>query len=359
MAVQVETRPLRASIAESCVLVALLAAGAALFAVALGLGLRTALSLAIIGAAVGVANAGLRRRREALRRHRGDEIEQRRTREESAARLLWAASRDFLLAGWGRCDLETLRLLALNIAPGQILGARLAERVARSVSSVRSGVLDRLDDLVSTAGELELAPEAVVRLRSAGRLLAAELDGAVCGTGAKVPFRPPAVALACGQALEACAALRKALRPLLIADAPRLVRWLAGARYGGQLRTGALVLEFSDADAVRVAVRPLDLTRALDELLGRVLGSAGGAGPVRVSHEIVGRKARLSLSWVAPRRGRLDPQALLDALRPLASYGAQLVLEETPEDGRALLAISLPLAEDADELAEHHEADAS
>jgi hypothetical protein len=281
------------------------------------------------------------------RRNRLEEDQARRARHEGAVRILWAASGDFLAAGWGRNDLERLRLLAMNLADGQALGPRLAERLRAAIDAVMGSVVDRLGDVVMTANEAELESDGVLRLEAAIRVLVRELDGVAIHPGAIVTFRPQAVARAAGQAVEACAALRESLRPGIASDLAEVVRGIAGTRHGARVASGELLVDLSGlAPGTHVEARPADLTRALDELVVRVFARGPLVGPVRLACHGSAADATLSLAWSARDRFQVDARAVTESLRLLCSYGARLAIAETDDTVRvdAVLPVVVCLA---------------
>ncbi len=294
--------------------------------------------------------AWLRRRRRAA-----EDAAARAARRDAAVRILWAASGDFLSAGWGRNDLESLRLLALNLDKGQVLGPRLAARLRTAVTAVLSGVLDRLQDVVVTAREVELAPRTVGRLEAAIRVLTTELEDAGCKPGSAVPFRPAAVAHAATQAVESCAALRDALRPHMVSDPAEVLRALAGTRHAARLASGELILDLAAMIDARVAARAPDLAGAFDELLRRVFDTGRAVGPVRVGGRVSGPDVVLSISWTVPGPEPPDPRWLTESLRVLSPYGARLGLKDALEDGVVRIEAVLPMfvtEDDVDDVAQ-------
>ncbi len=305
--------------------------------VALGVGggaLPAALASVLAALATSSAVAGLRRVR-LRRRNRTEEEQARRARHEGAVRILWAASGDFLAAGWGRNDLERLRLLAMNLAEGQPLGPRLAERLRAAASAVMGSVVDRLGDVVLTAREAELDSAGVLRLEAAIRVLVRELDGVTFHPGMVVRFRPQAVARAAGQAVDACAALRESLRPGIASDVAAVVRALAEDRHRARVASGDLLIDLSGLPAgTRVEARPADLARALDELLERVFRGGPVGGPVRLACRATAADVALALSWPGRDRFQVDARAVTESLRLLCSYGARLAIAESESEVR-------------------------
>lgn len=302
---------------------------------------RASAGLLVAVAAIALGGLVARGRRAARRRQEADRAA-RRARGEDALRLLRGALADFDPDRWGRRALGTLRLLALNLAPRQDLGPRLAERLAFAVSAVRWGVLDRLNDVLLMANEAELARPAQGRLRAAALSLSAELDGAVCAAGAPLPFHPAAVALACAQAADACDELRGALSPALVADLARILEVLAAP---GRVPSGPprwTLTRRPQAGAATVAVRGADLARALAGLAAHAVEI--GVGPIEVAVEASAGEAVVSMRWSAAAGRRVDPRNVIDVLRPLSSYGARIVVEETPPDGGVRVDLFLPSA---------------
>jgi hypothetical protein len=176
--------------------------------------------------------------------------------------------------------------------------------------------------------------------------------------GGPVPFRPEAVVLACGRALEACSALRQELGVAVVSDLPAIANWLVGGKYTEQVRSGALVVNVAES-AGPAAVRPLDLARALDDVLERILGGDALSGPVRLEARSCGEEVGVSLSWCAVRPNRVEGRVVVECLHSLSSYGARVVFDEIPLDGRFLLEIFLPPAAAAAHAADERKSGAS
>lgn len=320
---------------------ALVAAGGAIALIVAGV--RGA--LVAVGLCVAVALGAISHRARRSLRSRSDNRAARDHRRDAAVRILWAASGDFLASGWGRSELESLRLLALNLPAGHAPGPRLADRLRNAASTVLSGVLDRLNDVVLTAREIDLEPAAVNRLEAAIRVLAAELEDSTFRAGQAIRFRPDSVATAASQAVAACGALRDALRPWIVSDVPAIVDWLVQTRHGVRISSGELIVDLDlRPGESRVAVRPLDLAQALDELLDGVFGRGRATGPVRLAGRLVDQGVVLTIGWAVDDRFRLDPRAVTEPLRVLSSYGARLALEEDAERGSVRLVAELPSA---------------
>lgn len=323
----------------------LLAVAAALVSLAEGAGplpssIGAVAAALVFACAVLVARGSARAR---SRRHEDDEA--RRARREAAVRILWAASGDFLAAGWGRNDLERLRLLALNVTEGQVLGPRMAERLRAAAHAVTGSVVDRLGDVVVTAREAGFDGACIGRLEASVRVLVSELERGEIRSGAPVAFRPQALAAAAGRAVEGCAELREDLRPHVISEVHAVMRWLADGRQRARVGSGELLIDLSGIPAgTRVAARPSDLTQALDELVGALFARGPVPGPVRLSCRLAGRDALLSLTWPGRERFQADPRVLAEPLRVLTSYGARITLSEHAPDGMVGLEAALPLA---------------
>ncbi len=333
--------------------------GAILVRVILGAaGLRRTMAGAFLAAAAIVVASFVGRMRCTARIRAEADAQARRIRRDASLRLLRAAVADFEGDRWGRRELDALRLLALNLAPRQILGPRLAQRLQAAVTAVRWGVLDRLSDVRLTADEAGLARQTQARLQAAILSLSAELDGVQCETGAPLAFHPHAVAFACGQAADACAAIRDALSPALVADLREVIDDVAARRDGGGEAPALTAAQLPESGALRVAVRHSDLAPALANLAARVFLAAGA--PVHVEVREAETGALLALSWRAARATELDAPSLAESLRPLSSYGARFVIEETPPEGRIQVELFLPLAPAAAaRLAASRRADAS
>ena len=80
-----------------------------------------------------------------------DEAATRRAQEALALRRLWETARDFDAGGWGRRDLDALRLVSMNLTRQEPLNARVAERLRTASSAVRAGVTERLAAAAATA----------------------------------------------------------------------------------------------------------------------------------------------------------------------------------------------------------------
>jgi hypothetical protein len=285
------------------------------------------------------------------RRHRRraqEESQAQSARRDAAVRILWAASSDFLAAGWGRSDLERLRLLAMNVAPGQVLGPRIAERLRAATSAVLSGVLDRLADVAATAREVEIEPRVVGRLEISIQILAAELEGVSCRPGSMVMFRPDVVAMAAASAVDACSKLREFLKPSMVSDPAEVVRWLTGTRHRERTAAGELVADLSGlGPGARVAARPLDLAHAMDEMLARVFASGDACGPVTLVCAGGGDDVTLALVWTPRDRQHIDRRSLTESMRVLSAYGVRLALCDAAQSDGIRLETAFP-AVDAD-----------
>ncbi len=303
-------------------------------------GLLPALGIGLVGGGSLATAIPLRRliaRKEPSRRSTEQRL------QDVAIRRFWQASGDFEANAWAGQDLETLRLLALNVSEGTELKDRLAERLRSVISTVLAGVLDRAHDVVVSARESELDAESSERLAEASRVLAERLEGVSLRAGEPLELDTRSVAAASEVVLVETAALREKLRPRIAADVPPIVRWLVRSRHRVELDAGALELELESlGDIGPVAVRPLDLIAVLDDLLGTIFARGQVAGPVQVSGEDHGEQLRLVVSWAVRDRWHLEPAQLLEPLRPLSFYGAQLAVEEDLEVGAIALEAWLP-----------------
>lgn len=262
---------------------------------------------------------------------------------ETRIRQAWEASREFLAASWGRNDLETLRLLCLNLAPDQILGARLAARLKAAISAILGRATERLESLTRAAADIGMPPKDIQKLAEALRILDGELQGVVCRAGEPPPFDGPLVAVAAADAVAACDALHRALEPLLVADLHQVIRDQLEDVLFARVRSGELLVHISCPSPLLVAARPGDLHRAVARLLHRVFIANRLTGPVRLSLAREGEFGHLALHWSVVDRFHLDPPRLFESLRLLASYGARLAWNEEPETSSASLDCWLPL----------------
>lgn len=333
---------------------------AALFvtAVAVGVGLSAAGEVDPFGAAalaigltvsVGVvtwlvAAAGAHRAR---RRARAEDELARRMRRESAFRLFWVASGDFAPGGWGRRDLDALRLICRNLEPGAPVGERVARRLGRNATEVLSRVVDRLYDVASTAREIEASRDLVVRLERATREMVRELEASAGVSGPLFAGDPRGVAAASDEAVAVCEELRESVRPRIVSDLGAVVAALGRSTLAARLAAGQLRIDTGSLDrgAARVAVRPSDLSEALGDLLGTVfrLGELEGPVDVRVRHDE--QCARIVVTLPVRHRFSLDASALLQPLRALTAYGVTVTLDEEVEEGVVVLDTSIPRAD--------------
>lgn len=263
---------------------------------------------------------------------------------ETRIRQAWEASREFLSAAWGRNDLETLRLLCLNLGPDQILRVRLAERLKSAISAVLGPVTERLEALAKASADIGLRPADIQRLAESLRILEGELAGVVCRPGQPIPFDGLLVARAAGEAVAACDELRESMKPLLVSDLLRLVRSYLHGVHPEKIQRGDLLLNTTECpDPLFVAARTFDLAQSIGPLLERVLTANRLRGPVRLSLTSDDEYGHLVLNWSVVDRFHLDPSRLLEPLRVLAAYGARMVWNEDPENSAASLECWLPL----------------
>ncbi len=320
--------------------------GASLIAIVADLGTWSALAL---GVATGFSAAGaitlVRDRRERARRHAEEETE-RAVRREAAFRLFWEASTDFMADGWGRSELEALRLVCHNLPRAEPLGERLARRLREASSSVLAGVIDRLGDVALTARDIDASARHIGELERATGTLVEELEGAICQPGAPPPFDPARLADAVDRALGHVEALREDVRPRIVSDLGAIVAWLTrSAALSERVRSGQIrIATTAGVGPARVAVRPGDLSQALDELLGKIFAQGQVSGTVEVQVLQGSEHTRLAVVWPIRNRFRLDPGSLVRPLRVLTAYGATITLDESLENGTITLEATLPNA---------------
>jgi hypothetical protein len=272
----------------------------------------------------------------------------RRAREALAIRRLWETARDFDAGGWGRRDLDALQLVSRNLAPGEPLNARVAERLRAAASAVQAGVTERLAAAAATAAAIGLAPDAAELLRGATETLDAELARGACRAGEPVPFVPARVADAARAAVSACGALREELRPRVVcspADALRRAADAALTRGRGRgpgHPPGGSTIDLKPAPLPLVAVLPSDLLDALAGTLTRALARGRLVGPLSVATESASDALDVRIAWAVEDRDALDPAGTLEPLRPLAAYGAEANVRESIEDSALEIVLRLP-----------------
>ena len=273
-----------------------------------------------------------------------DEAAARRAQEALAVRRLWETARDFDAGGWGRRDLDALRLVSMNLTPREPLNARVAERLRTASSAVRAGVTERLAAAAATAAAIDLAPDAAELLRCAAETLDIELARGACRAGEPAPFAPARVADAAHAAVDACAALREELRPRVVcslADALRRAADAALAR--GSAHAGARPeIEVKPAALPLVAVLPSDLLEALAGTLTRALAHGRLSGPLSVAAENASNALDVRIAWAVEDRYALDPSGALEPLRRLDAYGARADVYESIEDSALEIVLRLP-----------------
>lgn len=325
---------------------ALVVAGGAGFATySLQLGTGSALGVGLVSGTLVAAGIAFARETKERRAHFERESDAREARREAAFRLFWEASADFEANGWARGDLDTLRMVCRNISPGEELGDRVARRLREAVSNVLAGVIDRLGDVVVTARDIGASPRVIGELERAGGDLVRELEGASFVAGQRPLFDAHQVARAADRALEICASLREAVRPRIVSDLGAIVTWIGNARQAARLGAGELRLKsVLEVGTARVAVRPLDLSEALDALIGRIFAQGQIDGPLDVEVSEAGDATCVTLTWPIRNRFRVDPAGLLRPLRVLSAYGAQVELDEDLEQGVLTLVARLPRA---------------
>ncbi len=305
-----------------------------------GLAVLTGIALA------GIAGWAIRRvrSRSRIRKQRQEEnAALYRARMEDSLRLFWEASRDFVPGAWGRRDLETLRLLCLNLEEGEVLGARVSERLRAISSAYLSGTVDRLADVVTTSRLVRLDLEQSARLERAAAYLTAALEESTFRSGEAVSIFPQDVAEHARTILDTSLHLREQLVPRVVADLPAILSWLVAAKYQDRVSEDKLSVEIDDLAGVgRVVMRPFDLSRVLDDLLVKVFahGRVDGKVEIRGSRRQV--RVDLAISWHVDDRFRFYPGALLEASRIIGCYEGIMDLTEDPENSAVSLILSLP-----------------
>lgn len=267
--------------------------------------------------------------------------------KDSALRILWATAHDFSSTGWGRMELDQLYLLVLNLRPGQALNTRLSNRLQQSVSVALSGVLDRLHDIARTARELELDDLASTDLERSIDALADELEHGRENGFHTVQFDPGRVGEAIETALSAVDRIREILRPHVVANLPAVTQGLLGLGFPGPLASRTLEFDATSTPSrLLVAVRPRDLSSALEDLIVRVFSKGCLAGPLRLKVLTISQPTvTLQLSWPLSRP-ILDHRPILEPLRLLSAYGVRSVFAAEPEERRAGIDILLPCFEE-------------
>ncbi|MCU0223641.1 MAG: hypothetical protein MUF27_06140 [Acidobacteria bacterium] len=327
----------------------LIGAGGAVFARVVGLPIW----FGFAGAGAGTLGASALfgrwvRRRTAPGKGADGEPAARQAREALEIRRLWETARDFDAGGWGRRDLDALQLVSLNLAPGEPLSARVAERLRAAASAVRAGVTERLAAAATTAAAIGLAPDAAELLRGAAETLDAELARGACRAGEPVPFEPARVADAAHLAVSACSALREELRPRVVcspADALRRAVDAAlarGPRHATGRPPGGAVIDLKATPLPLVAVLPSDLLEALAGTLTRALARGRLVGPLSVATESASDALDVRIAWAVEDRDALDPSGTLAPLRPLEAYGAEAGVRESIENNALEIMLRLP-----------------
>ncbi|MBP7147301.1 MAG: hypothetical protein KBD01_07130 [Acidobacteria bacterium] len=288
--------------------------------------------------------AGYRRHRRRRERRAAEAGRARLATREAAIRLAWQITGEFVeAAGWGRSDLDGLRLICRNLAPAQPIGPRIAERLRVAASAVAGGAAERLHQLQGAAAALDAGDPALESLGTALATLETELDSVTFRPGEPVGFDPAAVADAAAQVFSSCAELRQLLRPHVVCDLPHALEQVVTARHAARRERGELILDLR-AHNSHVAVRATDASEALAGLMERVFGRGHVAAPVRVSLEDAGAGLRLGLAWSVDDRLRVDPLLVTEPLRALAAYGMRLSVREAPEQNLLQIEVWLPAA---------------
>ncbi len=316
-----------------------------------GAGLGSAAAL-VTGVAAGMVAGGLLawvRERRAMREAAAAEREAEAARREAAWRLFWEASSDLQPGAWGRRDLETLRLLVLNLEPGQVPGPRLAARLRDASSRVLAGAVDRCGDLLVTVRQLVPGHRALPRLEEGVVRLVDQLEGEACLPGQPVPFDPATVARACTLALEACDLLRRELGGRVVADLRAVLAWLARERHDVPAARGEIVFPGPGgpesppgSGRLLVVARPADLVAALDEALSRALAYGDPVGPVRVDLAAApDARVAVTIAWRTADRLAVEPRKILQPLLLLRAYGGEVRVEEDPGEDRIALRLEV------------------
>jgi hypothetical protein len=273
-----------------------------------------------------------------------DEAAARRAQEALAIRRLWETARDFDAGGWGRRDLDALRLVSMNLTPHEPLNPRVAERLRTASSAVRAGVTERLAAAAATAAAIDLAPDVAELLRCAAETLDTELSRGACRADEPAPFAPARVADAAHAAVDACAALREELRPRIVCSLADALRRAADAALerGPARAPGGPAIDVKPAPLPLVAVLPSDLLEALAGTLVRALAHGRLVGPLSVAAEHASGALDVRIAWAVEDRYALDPLGALEPLRPLAAYGAEAEVRESVEDSALEIVLRLP-----------------
>lgn len=267
--------------------------------------------------------------------------------KDSALRILWATANDFSTSGWGRMELDQLYLLVLNLRHGQVLNSRLSNRLQQSVGAALSGVLDRLHDIARTARELELDNGASTDLERSIDALADELEHCRENGFHSVQFDPGRVQEAIETALSAVDRVHEILRPHVVANLPAVTQGLLGLGFPGPLASRTLEFDATSAPPrLLVAVRPRDLSSALEDLILRIFSKGCLAGPLRLKVLTISLgTVTLQFSWSLSRPVP-DHRPILEPLRLLSAYGVRSVFAPAPEERRACIEILLPCFEE-------------
>ncbi len=262
----------------------------------------------------------------------------------TALRQVWEIGAEFSDHGWGRRDLDALRLLCLNLRFGQALGPRIAERLRRVLPPVLSSSVDRIRGLLDAARLLPVDPHTLLEIEAGLELLLSQLEGVACHAGSSLTFEPREVIGAIDRIQHGCHSVRLELEPLVTCELALLIRRLAEQHHAARLVTGELLLDLRDAHGAMVAIEPSDLARCLESLLAAMFHTEHRLSPVRVAAQPLDDALRLSVSWAPNERVPVDPSRLTRPLRALATYGVHHTLDENLESRTRRLSAWFPLA---------------
>jgi hypothetical protein len=193
----------------------------------------------------------------------------------------------------------------------------------------------------------EVEPLATLRLETSTGALIEQLEGLACRAGEPVPFDPQRVVSSAENALAQCAEIRESLRSRVSSELGTALQQICTqhAQFAARWQAGDLLLDLSrlPSHRQRVAVEPDDLDLAIIMLIGALFESGRAVGPVRLQAIDDGPSVKLSVSWTADDRLRLDPARLIRPLRALAAYGVRHALSEAPDQDAIELSAWFPL----------------
>jgi hypothetical protein len=262
----------------------------------------------------------------------------------TALRLVWEIGAEFSDQGWGRRDLDALRLLCLNLRPGQVVGPRIAERFRKLLPPLLSNSADRIAGLVDAGRLLPVDPQTLLEIENGLEDLLSPLEGVAFQAGQPLPFNPHEVVGAIDRILHACQSVRFELEPLVTCEPAAVARRVAERAHAARLATGELLLDAIRAHGSMVAIEPSDMSECLEALMAALFHGPRRLSPVRLSVQPADEALCLSFSWAIDDRVQLDPSLLIRPLRALAAYGVHHALDEDLELRTRKLCAWLPLA---------------